>query len=162
MEFSECAISLDIKPITGAEITLVDGSHLTFLAKNRQGYSNLCKLITHSYLSGTRQEPLLDPEHIPEHSQGLILLTGCRKGSLSNLLTSDRNTEAYELLRKYMGWFGKENLFIELQQNLVLGDVKRNRKLAKLASQTDIDIAATNNVHYHVSERHHLNDVSYP
>jgi len=159
MEFSECAISLDIKPITGAEITLVDGSHLTFLAKNRQGYSNLCKLITHSYLAGTRQEPLLDPEHIPEHSQGLILLTGCRKGSLSNLLTSDRNTEAYELLRKYMGWFGKENLFIELQQNLVLGDVKRNRKLAKLASQTDIDIAATNNVHYHVSERHHLNDV---
>ena len=115
MEFSEHAISLDIKPITGAEITLIDGSHLTFLAKNRQGYNNLCKLVTNSYISGRRQEPLLDPKYIPEHSQGLILLTGCRKGSLSSLLTSDHKAEAYDLLSKYIDWFGKENLFIELK-----------------------------------------------
>ena len=159
MEFSEHAISLDIKPITGAEITLIDGSHLTFLAKTRQGYNNLCKLVTNSYLSGRRQEPLLDPKCIPEHSQGLILLTGCRKGSLSSLLTSDHTAEAYELLSKYIDWFGKENLFIELQQNLVLGDVKRNHQLAELGAQTGLDIVGTNNVHYHVPERHHLNDV---
>ena len=159
MEFSEHAISLDIKPITGAEITLIDGSHLTFLAKNRQGYNNLCKLVTNSHLSGRRQEPLLDPKYIPEHSQGLILLTGCRKGSLSSLLTSDHKAEAYELLSKYIDWFGKENLFIELQQNLVLGDVKRNHKLAELGAQIGLDIVGTNNVHYHVPERHHLNDV---
>lgn len=159
MEFAEYAMSLDIKPITGAEITLIDGSHLTFLTKDLQGYNNLCKLVTNAYLSGNRQDPLLDPADIPKHSQGLILLTGCRKGSLSNLLTSGLNTEATALLKKYLDWFGTENVFVELQQNLVLGDVERNRKLAKLASQSGIDITATNNVHYHIPERHRLNDV---
>ena len=101
----------------------------------------------------------MDPEDIPKHSQGLILLTGCRKGSLSNLLTSGLKAEATALLKRYLDWFGTENVFVELQQNLVLGDVERNRKLAKLASQSGIDITATNNVHYHIPERHRLNDV---
>ena len=50
MEFAQAAKTANIQPITGVEVTLKDGSHLTLLAETRQGYSNLCNLITYSYL----------------------------------------------------------------------------------------------------------------
>ena len=62
MEFARIANSLGIRPITGAEITLKDGSHLTLLAESRKGYANLCNLITLSRVNGDRLDPRLDPE----------------------------------------------------------------------------------------------------
>ena len=77
MEFSRIANSLEIQPITGAEVTIKDGSHLTLLAETRKGYSNLCDLITFSRTRGDRLHPRLEPEFLPNHAEGLVLLTGC-------------------------------------------------------------------------------------
>ena len=158
MHFAQVARSLDIQAITGAEVTLKDSSHLTLLAETRQGYSNLCRLISYSFIAGDRNNPGLDLKYLPEHTEGLILLTGCRKGQLSGLLLEGRRDAAEAVLRQYLDWFGTTNVFVELQQNLAQGDTQRNQRLKDLADNFGVGIVATNNVHYHVPERHRLQD----
>ena len=158
MHFAQVARSVDIQAITGAEVTLKDGTHLTLLAETRQGYRNLCNLLSYSHIASDRRNPALDPRLLPDMAQGLILLTGCRKGALASLLSQNRRQEAQETLRQYLDWFGTENVFVELQQNLVQGDTQRNRRLIELARENGVGIVATNNVHYHVPDRHRLQD----
>ena len=158
MEFARIATSLGVQPITGAEVTLKDGSHLTLLAETRKGYANLCNLITYSRIGGDRLEPKLDPAFLPHHAEGLVLLTGCSRGRVPSLLVEGRQGDAEAEARSYLQWFGTDNVFIELQQNLVYGDTPRNRRLCRLARRLGIGVVATNNVHYHVPERHRLQD----
>ncbi|HEU4760023.1 MAG TPA: DNA polymerase III subunit alpha, partial [Dehalococcoidia bacterium] len=93
------------------------------------------------------------------HTEGLIALSGCRQGEVPSLVAQGRYREAEEAARRYLRWFGGENFFIELQNNLVHGDASRNRALADLAEHIGVGAVATGNVHYHVRERHRLQDV---
>ncbi|MEE8465695.1 MAG: PHP domain-containing protein, partial [Dehalococcoidia bacterium] len=171
MHFAQVAKTLDIQAITGAELTIKDGpdgengkdgsrltSHLTFLAENLEGYSQLSNLISYSYISSDRRSPALDLKYLPERVHGLILLTGCRTGRVPSLLAEGRYAEAETQLRQYLDWFGTDNVFVELQQNLVQGDTRRNRRLIDLARKLGVGTVATNNVHYHVPDRHRLQD----
>ncbi len=65
MHFAQVANSVDVQAITGAEVTLKDGSHLTLLAETRQGYANLSRIISYSYISGERRDPRFDLKHLP-------------------------------------------------------------------------------------------------
>ena len=156
MHFAEYARSVGIQPINGVEVTLTDGSHLTLLAENRPGYGNLCQLLSCSYIEGGRETPRLNPEHLKGHAEGVILLTGCPKGKLPSLLAGEQKSQAEAALRQYLDWFGTANVFIELQRNLVRGEAARNRKLIDLSQRLGVGLVATNNVHYHVKERHRL------
>ncbi|MDA1129356.1 MAG: DNA polymerase III subunit alpha [Chloroflexi bacterium] len=164
MHFAQVAKTLDIQAITGAELTIKDGengkdgSHLTFLAESQEGYSQLSNLISYSYIAGDRRNPALDLKYLPDRVNGLLLLTGCRSGRVPSLLTEGRYVEAETQLRQYLDCFGTDNVFVELQQNLVQGDVQRNRRLIDLARKLGVGTVATNNVHYHVPERHRLQD----
>ncbi|HYO30283.1 MAG TPA: PHP domain-containing protein, partial [Thermomicrobiales bacterium] len=212
MEFARAARAADIAPITGAELTLADGSHLTLLAETATGYANLCRLLTIAHggpgpaapadsagkkisrqggellspfspspdvrerglggegFSGPgtdscaneppdRRAPRLDPALLPGHADGLILLTGCRHGALSRLVDANDHRGAERTLRCYREWFGPDNVFVELQHNLVFGDTRRVRALADLASHVGSPVVATGNVHYHARDRHRLQDV---
>ena len=134
MEFAQVARSLDIQPISGAEVTTEAGGHLTFLASDRTGYGNLCQLVTFSYMDAERRDPKLSDARLAEHSQGVILLTGCCKGLIPSLASQGRMEEAETVLRQYVEWFDADNVFVELQQNLVYGDTRRNRRLVELAA----------------------------
>ena len=158
MEFAQAAKSLGIQAITGAKVTLKGGSHLTLLAATQRGYSNLCRLISYSHISSDRRSPELDSKYMQDHAEGLVLLTGCRKGRVPGLLMEERYAEAEEDLRRYLDWFGTSNVYVELQQNLVQGDTQRNRRLIELSRKLGTDVVATNNVHYHVPRRHRLQD----
>ena len=158
MEFARAAAGLDIQPVTGAEVTLVDGSHLTLLAENRRGYANLCNLVTYSRIGGDRRDPRLDPKFLPRHADGLILLTGCSNGAVPGLLAEGKAKDAEAMARSYLDWFGHDNVFFELQRNLVHGDRTRNDRLLRLARRLGAGFVATNNVHYHIRERHRLQD----
>ena len=96
--------------IIGAEITLKGGYHLTLLAKDRQGYRNLCRLITAAHNSGERDTPELTPGLLPEHAAGLIVLSGCPQGELSQLMAKSRLAEARNLVQQYLDWFGRGQL----------------------------------------------------
>ena len=166
MEFAQSAKAVGIKAIIGAEATLSTPSaggmgrhHVTLLARNATGYSNLCQLLTKAHMEPVeRNQPALDPAHFAQHAEGLICLSGCRQGQLSELLLAGEYETARSLARQYAEWFGENNYFLELQQNLVKGDTARNRLLARLGRDLGIGLVATNNVHYHIRERHRLND----
>ncbi|HET7035231.1 MAG TPA: error-prone DNA polymerase [Thermomicrobiaceae bacterium] len=165
MEFARAARAAGIQPITGAELTLSDGSHLTLLAENAAGYGNLCRLLTaahHADPAGTpaaERQPRLDPARLREHAEGLILLTGCAQGALARLVDAGRLDDAEVLLRDYVEWFGPASVVVELQQNLVYGDTGRVAALVGLAERLELPYAATGNVHYHTRARHRLQDV---
>src|SRR5437867_8478248 len=183
MEFAQCARAWGLRPITGAEITLapsptsrngeqgarnmgrgpascLDGGsfHLTLLCETPRGYANLCRLLTHAHLDHERGKPYVEPDVLARHTEGLIALSGCRRGEVSSLIAEGQPREAEAAARRYAEWFGPENFFIELQNNLVYRDVWRNRMLAELAEHLKLGVVATGNVHYHTRERHRLQD----
>ena len=164
LDFARQAKSLGLKPITGGELALssgtpvetqTDGARLALLAKTREGYGNLSRLFTLAN-AADRKEPRLDPRLLAEHAAGLVLLTGGRNGPLSTLLEKGKAVEAKQLLYDYLDWFGSDSVYVELQQNFLQGDVRRNRDLAALAGKVGAPVVATNDVHYHVPERYRL------
>ncbi|MGH2586922.1 MAG: DNA polymerase III subunit alpha, partial [Dehalococcoidia bacterium] len=176
MEFAREAHERTVQPITGAELTLPNGHHLTLLVESAQGYATLCRLISRQH--GTPPWVLMPglpipPENVGESSvwdwareldemspiSGLIVLSGCAKGEIPTLVQAGRYDEAKTRARTYIRWFGRENIFLELQQNLVQGDTRRNAALVDIAEHLGIGVVATNNVHYHVRDRSQLHDV---
>jgi error-prone DNA polymerase len=159
MEFAQCARAWGLKPITGAEITLASGRHLTLLCEDARGYANLCRIISHAHLDHERGSPCVEPGLLARHTSGLIALSGCRNGEVPALIAQGDYRQAEERAREYARIFGSSNFFLELQSNLVYGDLRRNHQLTELASHLGIGTIATGNVHYHVRERHRLQDV---
>ncbi|TXG79025.1 MAG: PHP domain-containing protein, partial [Thermomicrobiales bacterium] len=194
MEFAKAADAAGIFPITGAEMTLTDETHLTLLAESPIGYANLCQLITEAHrlppgapiqrltFSADEEDggldlslrgigkpyphyraeerlPRLDPELLATYGEGVILLTGCRLGKLSQLVDTGDLTAARALLQQYVAWLGRGQVFVELQHNKVHGDVQRIRTLVRLADELGLPYVATGNVHYHLPDRHRLQDV---
>ena len=157
LEFARLANSLGIRPITGGELTLTDGTRLTLLARTRSGYSNISRLFTTAN-AADRREPRLDPALLSHHSEGVILLTGGRDGRLSKLAMDGRLGEAHELLKRYLDCYGTGSVHVELQRNLLHGDTDRNRKLVRIAHEVGVPVVATNDVHYHRPERSRLQD----
>ena len=155
LEFARTARELGLKPITGGELTLTDGSRLTLLAKSRVGYSNLSHLFTLAN-SHDRREPRLDPSSLSDHADGLIALVGGRDGGLSRLLVEGRYAEARKSLGEMTEWFGSDSVYVELQRNFLDGEARRNRRLIALARETGARLVATNGVLYHASERYRL------
>jgi error-prone DNA polymerase len=159
MEFAQCARAWGVRPITGAEVTLASGHHLTLLCETQRGYANLCRLLTHAHLDHERGSPRVELDVLARHTEGLIALSGCRAGEVPSLAAAGHYREAEEAARRYIQWFGADNFFIELQNNLVYGDTRRNRALADLAEHIGAGVVATGNVHYHRRERSRLQDV---
>ena len=155
LEFARLAESLGIRPITGGELTLEDGSRLVLLARTREGYANISRLFTLAN-AADRREPRLDPARLAEHAGGVVLLTGGRDGPLSKLLSEGRREDAGRLLRAYLDWYGAGGVYVELQQNFLKGDTARNRELAELARSAGVPLAASNDVHYHSRDRYRL------
>ena len=155
LEFARLANSLDIQPIAGGELTLHDGSRLTLLAMTRRGYTNISRLFTLAS-AVDRREPRLDPEHLPAHAEGVVLMCGGRGGRLSHLVQEGRRQEAARLLRAYLAWYGSGSVYVELQQNFLRGDTARNREFSHLAREHGVPLIASNDVHYHAPQRYRL------
>jgi error-prone DNA polymerase len=168
MEFAHAARDAGIQPITGAEVTLRDcfpgreepdgGHHVTLLAETPRGYANLSRLLTEAHMSSPREDPRLPLPSLLELSEGLILLTGCRRSPLWAALQSSA-TDGEAFLKLLVRAFGPGNVFVELQDNAVRGDARRNRALARLAGRLGLGVVASGDVHYHRPERSRLQDV---
>jgi len=168
MEFAHAAKRVNLQPITGAEVTLREcfpgfeepdsGHHVTLLAETPQGYANLCRLLTQSHMDSERGNARLPLPSLLELSEGLILLTGCKKSPVAAALSSSV-AEAEQMTRQLVNAFEPGSVFVELQDNAVKGDTARNKALARLAGRLGLGVVATGNVHYHHPERHRLQDV---
>ena len=134
------------------------GCHVTLLAETPTGYANLCRLLTEAHMGSPREDLRLPLPSLLELSEGLILLTGCRRSPVwAALQSSAADGEAFT--RLLIQAFGPGNVFVELQDNAVKGDAQRNRALARLAGRMGLGVVATGDVHYHRPERARLQDV---
>jgi len=160
-----------VKPIIGMEAYMADGSrldksagqsrpiyHLTLLAKNETGYRNLMKLCTIGHLEGYYYRPRIDFEALSRHAEGLICLSGCLKGELSQLLLRDRYDDAKAAALRYRELFG-DDYFLELQDHGMPEQRKVAAGLLRLAEETGIPLVVTNDAHYVRQEDHTLQDI---
>lgn len=159
MAFAQQATHAGLQAIIGAEVTLLDGSHVTLLAETPQGYASLCRLLTACHLGREdRRDPRLDFALLEAQHEGLIVLSGGRTGLLPQALRESRH-DARRLAERCRAVFGRERFFVELQRNAVRGDRDLTRALADLADETGLAVVATGDVRYHRRERHRLHDV---
>src|SRR5256714_666056 len=160
MAFAQEAKQLGLQAITGAELTLLDGSHVTLLAETPEGYANLCRLITEAHLGrDDRRDPRLEFASLEARHAGLIVLSGCRNGLLPGVLRRAAPARPRRFAERCRAVFGSEQFLIELQRNYVRGDRALTRALKDLADSLQLGVVASCNVHYHKRERHRLHDV---
>ena len=156
LEFAHAAKHFGVRPITGAEVTLEGGTHLTLLCESREGYANLCRILTDAH-AGTRvagkERDLLPAQTtidvVEQHATGLVALSGCARNGIA---VDDANAAA-RLARTFRGSF-----YVELQRPYERGDGRRNARLAELASSIGAPTVATGNVHAHNLSRVRLQD----
>jgi error-prone DNA polymerase len=164
--FIRAAEDAGIKPILGAELTLFDSSHLLLLAETPQGYANLSRLITLAHQDQPKGTARLDPENLQQHREGLIALSGCRRGVVARFLKDAKAgrspalmEQALESAQHYAEIFGSNNFFIELQRHYHPGDTHLVRNLRRLAGHLGLGMVATGNVHYLRPEQREIHDI---
>src|SRR2546429_4765218 len=160
LAFAHAAQPLGIQAITGAEVTLSDGSHVVLLAETPAGYSNLCRLLTETHLGAERLDPQLSFAKIEARHDGLIILSGSRRdGLLPRILETEGHRAAKRRAAHCRDVFGRERFFVEIQRNRVRGDLAVSRALLEIASDVQLAVVPTGNVFYHTRELHRLQDV---
>ncbi len=171
-EFYEKAIAADIRPIIGCECYVAprslrdktpqdakDVSHLVLLARDRQGYRNLCKLASVAQLEGFYYRPRIDKRILAEHSQGLIGMSACLHGEIPRHIIAGRMDLAEETARFYQKLFGEDNFFLEVQNNGIEVQATVNEALRELARKCSIGLVASNDCHYLRREHVRAHDV---
>ncbi len=159
VRFESAARAAGIHPIFGAELTLVDGSHLTLLVENERGWGNLCWLISQARGNAPKGQAALPRQLLEGHSTGLIALSGCHKSEIASALLRGDPRAATEAACFYRDVFGADRFWIELQHHKQPGTPKLLFKLVTLARQIGVGYVATNNVHYATKDSHELQDV---
>lgn len=168
--YKECKKN-DIKPIIGCEVYVATRSrfdkeanidsgynHLILLAKNKTGYQNLTKLVSLSFIDGFYYKPRIDLEILEKYSEGLVCLSACLAGSLSQALIRDDMEKAEEIALWHKNIF-KDDYYIEIQHNGLREQIRINQKLIALARKLDIPLVATNDAHYLKKEDSYFHEV---
>jgi DNA polymerase-3 subunit alpha len=132
--------------------------HLTLLAESGEGYRNLLKLSSAAYLEGYYYKPRVDWELLERHSSGLIATTGCLGGVVLQALLADDRIKAESLAARLQDIFGRENLFVELQDHGLPQQHKTNPALVEIARRIGAPLLATNDSHYTHREDHVAHD----
>jgi len=123
--------------------------HLILLAKNKVGYKNLVKLLTKAHLEGFYYKPRIDHELLAKHSEGLIGLSACLKGKVSQLILGKKIEEAKEAALEYKKIFGNGNFYLELQHHPNIKEQEKvNEVLISFSKELKIPLVATNDAHY--------------
>lgn len=162
IEFYEAAHKAGIKPIIGILMNVAANKHtdkrpgidnhsssITLIAETNEGYQNLLKLISASYLDGFYYKPRIDKDLMRAHHQGLIALSGDLKGEIAKALTSHDDERATMLANEYRDIFGPENFYLELihhPESPTQNDV--NERLIAISKKTGIPAVVTKEAHY--------------
>jgi error-prone DNA polymerase len=139
-----------VRDIVGAELVLEDGSVLPVLVENREGYRNLCGLLTRAHLRAEKGEGTVRWDELAAHAPGLVALTGGEEGPLVRALLDRKagGAEAAARLGRLTASFGADRVFVELQRHHRPDQERWNRHLVDLARSERVPLLATNGVDY--------------
>jgi DNA polymerase III subunit alpha len=176
----------DVKPIIGCEVYVARGSrhergektngsngqergeaepgargsnHLVLLCESLEGYHNLIKLVSAGFLEGFYYKPRIDYDLLAKHSKGLIALSACLRGPVTEAVVEEKVDLARENAYRLRDIFGKGNFFIEIQDQGLEIEKGVNRELVRLSKETGIPLVATNDCHYLHHEDAHAQEV---
>ncbi len=170
IEFYQAAKDIGIKPIIGCEVYLAaqgrfikkdgqrDTNHLTLLAASREGYQNLCKLVSLGYFEGFYFKPRIDHEILARFNKGIICFSGCLAGELAEYTLKGDFKGAREIAIKYASYF-KDRYYLEVQPHNIPEQRAHNEMVKELASSLGLPLIATNDCHYLNKDDHHAQEV---
>src|SRR5215475_4402092 len=159
VKFYNAAKASGVHPVIGCEVYVSQQghktrsdtdryNHLVLLCENQEGYRNLIKLVSTSYLDGFYYKPRIDTDLLAQHSKGLIGLSACLRGHIAETLLSDKQADARRLAHTYADIFGKDNFFLEVQDHHLEQDKRLTPELNRLSHETGLALVATNDSHY--------------
>src|SRR5256712_6586276 len=166
VEFYNAMRAAGVKPIIGCEMYVAYGSrfdkagvedqaadagsnnHLIVLAANETGYRNLVKLVSAGYTEGYYYKPRIDKELLREYREGLIVLSSCLKGEVSQNLASGNYAKAKEAALQYKEILGADNFFLEIQDHGIPDQQKIVPMMARLGEEVGLQLVGTNDSHY--------------
>jgi len=173
------ATTRGVKPIVGCEVYVAPGSrhekgnadpdspqagagranHLVLLCENNEGYRNLIKLVSAGFLEGFYYKPRIDYELLEKHSRGLIALSACLRGAVAEPLVAEDYERARQNAYRLRDLFGKNNFFLEVQDQGIEVEKRVNREIVRLSKECGIPLVATNDCHYLTREDAAAQDV---
>ncbi len=163
VDFYDTMSNAGVKPIIGYEGYFTPGHrterkrgngqqpdlyHLTFLARNQQGYDNLLKMSSLAYVEGLYYKPRVDWELLEECSEGVICLSGCLASRLNDFILTDQEEEARQWLNRMRSIFGEDYFYVELQDHGLDEQQEAWPQAADMAEDMGIPLVATNDAHY--------------
>ena len=165
--YTEC-LSHGIKPIIGSEFYVCEDhkqrggkpvlNHLILLAKNNEGYKNLLKLSSISFVDGFYYKPRIDYNLLEQYHEGIICLSACLAGSIPQMILQNRLEDAEKLALRLKGLFG-DDFYLEIQNHGIEEQKIVMVELAKMSKKLGIKLVATNDVHYINKEDAEMQDV---
>jgi len=171
VHFFEAAKARGIKPILGCELYISkkedhrapgegdENNHLLVLAENEEGYRNLIRITSEASLYGFYRKPRVSKKYLAEHAEGLIGFSGCLSGELCEELLAGNYEKARGVAAQYEDIFGKENFFLEIQDQGLEDEKRIHEALFRLEKELNIPLVATNDSHYLCGEDSHAHDV---
>ena len=173
IDFYKEAKAAGINPILGCEVYVAPNSrfdkeltggedryyHLVLLAENNKGYENLVKIVSRGFTEGYYYKPRVDMEILKRYHEGIIALSACLAGEVQRYIVKGLYDEAKKTALKYQECFGKGNFFLELQDHGIPEQKTVNTALLQMSKELNIDLAATNDVHYTYREDEAPHDI---
>ena len=172
VDFYKAAKKAGIKPVIGCEVytavrTRFDKNseldkkqgHLVLLAESDEGYRNLIKIVSRGYTEGFYYKPRVDNELLRQFSKGIIATSACLAGRVQQELLNGNYEGAKREALEYEDIFGKNNFFLEIQDQGLEEEKRINPLLKKLSKETGIGLVATNDVHYINKEDSEFHDI---
>jgi len=123
-------------------------NHLVLLCENLEGYHNLIKLVSAGFLEGFYYKPRIDFDLLAKHSKGLIALSACLNGVVTEAIVDEKYAQARENAHRLHDIFGKDNFFLEIQDQGLEIEKGVNREIIRLSKESGIPLIATNDCHY--------------
>src|SRR6202162_4605262 len=159
VSFYNAAKPKNIHPVIGCEVYVSQQghtsrsdtdryNHLVLLCENQEGYRNLLRLVSTSFLEGFYYKPRIDKDLLAQHSKGLIAMSACLRGDINETIMANRYEEAKRLAYGYADMFGKDNFFLEIQDHGLDQDKIVTPEVLRLSQETRIPLVATNDSHY--------------